>query len=95
MLFYIVYYDVYCCYCGVCIEKYMHSVFHRCVSELHGHLCPHRNVLPEVVYCCFTSTALFTKLFTYLYDQSLRLLSHQQVLFTLYLMVSEIAKCIA
>ena len=27
-----------------------------CVSELHGQLCPYRNVLPEAVYCCFTRT---------------------------------------
>ena len=38
-----------------------------CMSELHGHLCPYSNVLPEAVYCCFTRT---TELFTYLYDQS-------------------------
>ena len=41
-----------------------------CVSELHGHLCPYHNVLPEAVYCCFTKTTLFTKVFTCLYDQS-------------------------
>ena len=33
-----------------------------CVSELHGHLCPYRNVLPEAVYCCFTRTTLFTNM---------------------------------
>ena len=41
-----------------------------CVSELHGHLCPCRNVWPEAVYCCFTRTTLFSKLVTCLYDQS-------------------------
>ena len=41
-----------------------------CVSELHGHLCAHCNVWPEVVYCYFTRTTLFIKLFTCLYDQS-------------------------
>ena len=41
-----------------------------CVSELHGHICPYHNVLPEAVYCCFTGTTWFTKLFTCLYDQS-------------------------
>ena len=51
-----------------------------CVSELHGHLCPYRNVLPEAVYCCLTRTTLLIKLFTCLYDQGLRLLSHQYVL---------------
>ena len=37
-----------------------------CVSELHGHniICPHRNVWPEAVYCCFTRTTLFTTMFT-------------------------------
>ena len=25
-----------------------------CVNELHGHLCPYRNVFTEAVYCCFT-----------------------------------------
>ena len=58
MLFYknyIIYYNVYCYYCGVFIEKYVHTEFHLigcCVSELYGHLCPYRNVLPEAVYCC-------------------------------------------
>ena len=41
-----------------------------CVSELHGHLRAYCNVWPEVVYCCFPRTTLFTKLFTCLYDQS-------------------------
>ena len=26
-----------------------------CMRELHGHLCPYYNVLPEAVYCCFTN----------------------------------------
>ena len=42
------------------------------------HLCPYCNVLPEAVYRCFKRTILFTKLFTCLYDQTLRLLSHHQ-----------------
>ena len=37
---YIVYYDVYCYYCGVFIEKYVYAKF-RCVSEIHSHLCPY------------------------------------------------------
>ena len=69
--------NVYCWYCGEFTEKYVHTEFRCCVSELHGPICP---VLLEAVYCCFTRTALFTKLFTCLYDQSLRLLSHHQVL---------------
>ena len=44
-------------------------------------------LLPEAVYCCYTRTTLFTKFFTCLYDQSLRLLSYHQAL---YLMLSEI-----
>ena len=50
-----------------------------CMSELHGHLSPYRNVLPEAVYCCFTRTTLFTELFTCLYDHSWRFLSRHQV----------------
>ena len=69
---YIVYYNVYHYYCGVFIEKYVCTKFGYCVSELHGHIhvCPDRNVWPEAVYCCFTRTTLFTKLFTCLYDLS-------------------------
>ena len=55
---YIVYYNVYCYYCGVFIETYVYPSFALigcCMSELHGHLCPYRNVLPEAVYCCFTN----------------------------------------
>ena len=37
-----------------------------CVSELHGHICPYRNVWPEAVYCCFTRTTSFTILFIYM-----------------------------
>ena len=95
MLFYknyIIYYNVYCYYCGVFIESM--CVIGYCVSELHGHIC---NVLPEAVYCCFTRITLFTKLFTCLYDQSLRLLSHHQtlLLYTLWFLRYNVAKCIA
>ena len=59
LLFYrymdIVCYSVYCDYFGVLIDC--------CVSELHAKLCPHRNVWPEIVDCCFTRTTLFTELF--------------------------------
>ena len=51
----IVCYSVYCDYFGVLIDC--------CVSELHAKLCPHRNVWPEIVDCCFTRTTLFTELF--------------------------------
>ena len=62
----------------MCIQSFI--LIGCCVSELHGPLCPYHNVLPEAVYCYFTRTALFTKLFTCLYYQSLKLLSHHQVL---------------
>ena len=35
------------------IEKYVCTIIGYCVSELHGHTCPYRNVLPEAVYVCF------------------------------------------
>ena len=53
---------------SMCVPSFI--VISYRVSELHGHICPYRNVLPEAVYCCFTRTTLFTELFTYLYDQS-------------------------
>ena len=62
---YIVYYTVYCYYCGVFIEKHVYTKF-----RLGWILYPYRNVWPEAIYCCFTRTTLFTKLFTCLYDQS-------------------------
>ena len=63
-----------------------------CVSELHGHICPYRNVWPEAVYCCFTRITLFFKLFE-LSELEVCIISSSFV--TLYLMVSEIAKCFA
>ena len=70
---------VVCSLKSMCIQSFI--LIGCCVSELHGHLdvCPYRNVLPEAVYCCFTRTELFTKLFTFLYDQTYRLLSRHQV----------------
>ena len=62
-----------------------------CMSELHGHLCPYCNVLPEAVYCCFTRTTLFTCL----YDQKLEVAFTSPSFVNLHLLVSEIAKCIA
>ena len=56
IVYYNVYYNVYCYYCGVFIEKYVYHLIGYCVSELHGHICPYRNVWPEAVYCCFTRT---------------------------------------
>ena len=79
----------------MCVPSFI--IIGYCVSELHGHICRFCNVLPEVVYCCFTRTTLFTKLFTSLYDQSLRLLSHHQalLLYTLWFLRYNVAKCIA
>ena len=53
---------------SMCIPSFV--CIGRCVSELHGHICPYCNAWPEAVYCCFTRTTLLTKLFTCLYDQS-------------------------
>ena len=61
----------------MCVPSFI--VIGYCVSELHGHICRYCNVLPEDVYCCFTRTTLFTKLFTCFYDQSYKLLSCHQV----------------
>ena len=69
---------VVCSLKGMCIPSFV--LIGCCVSELHGHICPYRNVWPEAVYCCFTRITLFTKLFTCSYDQSYRLLSLHQVL---------------
>ena len=46
----------------MCVPSFI--VIGYCVSELHGHICPYCNVLPEAVYCCFTRTTLFTTMFT-------------------------------
>ena len=59
---------VVCLLKSMCIPSFV--LIGCCMSELHGHLCPYRNVLPEAVYCCFTRSTLFSKLFTCLYDQS-------------------------
>ena len=50
---------VLCSLKSMCIPSFV--LISCCVSELHGHLCPYRNVWPEAVYCCFTRTTLFTK----------------------------------
>ena len=77
LLFYKNYNNIYCYYCDgkvcMCIPSFI--VIGYCVSVSHGHVCRYCNVLPEAVYCCFTGTTLFTKLFTCPYDQSLRFLS--------------------
>ena len=36
---------------SMCVPSFI--VIGYCVSELHGHICPYRNVLPEA---CFTRT---------------------------------------
>ena len=91
---YIVYYNVYCYYCGVFIEKYVCTKFHLNWLLCHGHLCAHCNVWPEAFYCYFTRTTLFIKLFTCLYDQ-LEFAITSPSFVTLYHLVSEIVKCIA
>ena len=62
--------NVYCYYCGKFIEKVSFVFIGCCVSELHAHLYPYCNVWPEAVFCCFTRITLFTKFFTYMYDQN-------------------------
>ena len=66
---------VVCSLKSMCVPSFI--LIGCCVNELHGHLCAHCNVWPEAVYCCFTRTTLFIKLFTCLYE---KLLSHHQVL---------------
>ena len=68
---------VVCSLKSMCIPSFV--LIGCCVSELHGHICPYRNVWPEAVYCCFTRTTLFTELLTCFYDQSYRLPSCHQV----------------
>ena len=53
---------VVCLLKSMCIPSFV--LIGCCMSKLHGHLCPYRNVLPEAVYCCFTRTTLFTTMFT-------------------------------
>ena len=83
---------VVCSLKSMCVPSFI--VIGYCVSELHGRYC---NILPEAVYCCYTRTTLFTKFFTCLYDQSLRLLSYHQalLLYSLWFMRYNVAKCIA
>ena len=59
---------VVCSLKSMCIPSFV--LIGYCVSDLHGHICLYRNVWPEAVYCCFTRTTLFIKLFTCFYDQS-------------------------
>ena len=49
---------VVCALKSMCVPCFMLIGF--CVSELHSHICPYRNVWSEAVYCCFTRTTLFT-----------------------------------
>ena len=71
---------------SMCIPSFV--LIGYCVCELHGHICPYRNVWPEVIYCCFARTTLFTKLF-------LEVGIASQSFVTRHFLVSEIAKCIA
>ena len=36
---------------SMCVPSFL--LIGYCVSELHGHICPYRNVWPEADYCCF------------------------------------------
>ena len=81
---------VLCSLKSMCVQSFI--VIGCCVSELHGHLCAHCNVWPEAVYCCFTRTTLFIKLFT---CSELDVAITSPSFVTLYHLVSEIAKCIA
>ena len=45
----------------MCIPSFL--LIGCCVGELHGHICPYRNVWPEAVYCRFTRTTLFIFIF--------------------------------
>ena len=64
----LLFFIVVCSLKSMCIPSFV--LIGYCVSDLHGHICLYRNVWPEAVYCCFTRTTLFIKLFTCLYDQS-------------------------
>ena len=73
---------VVCLLKSMCIPSFV--LIGCCVSEVHGHICPYRNVLPEAIYCCFTRTTLFSEVV--ITSPSFN---------ALHLLVSEIAKCIA
>ena len=60
----------------VFIEKYVNTLIGNCCVS--GHLCPYCNVGPKAVYCCFTRTTMFTKLYAY---KSYWFLPLHQVLF--------------
>ena len=49
---------VVCSLKNMCVPSFI--VIGYCVSELNGRYC---NILPEAVYCCYTRTTLFTKIF--------------------------------
>ena len=59
---------------SMCIPSFV--LIGSCVSELCGNLCPHRDIWPEAVYCCFTRTTLFSELFTYYHLRCCLLLLH-------------------
>ena len=66
-------------YCLRVIIKHVFTSIGCCISELHAHICPRNNVWPEAVYCCFTGTILFTKLFTCWFQQRYGFLSFHKV----------------
>ena len=50
-------FTVVCLLKSMCIPSFV--LIGCCGSELHGRLCPYRNVLPEAVYCCFTIVYMY------------------------------------
>ena len=90
---YIAYYNVYCCYCGVFIEKYVCTKFHGyCVSESHCHIM-------SLSYCnAWGSLFLFYKnyiVYRIVYMIRVMVAITSPSFVTLHHLVSEIAKCIA
>ena len=53
-MFYIVDYNVYCCYYSVFIDKYVYTKFRFVWLLCECYLYHDCNALPEAVYCCFT-----------------------------------------
>ena len=68
----------------MCVPGFI--VIGYCVSELHGRYC---NILPEAVYCCYTSLPNFLHVYV-IREFEVAIISPSFV--TLYLMVSEIQR---
>ena len=70
----------------MCVRSFI--LIGYCVSELHGHICPYRNVWPEAVY--YTRSTMFTECL-HVCVIRVRGCYHITKFVTLNLMVSEIA----